>query len=284
MAGVPDRADAVLGEEPDREEEEADPAQPADRPLDLVDQLVAEDRQHRADRRDQCGGHRGADAPPGRQCGAAEHGAGREEAHIHDHDQDQRDDRTVEAELRPALDHLRDAQLRPLGRVQRHEHRADQVAERDGRDRPGQRQAQDHPERAGDHRGDLHVRREPDREQTRRTAVALVLGYLVDRSLLHGQGCRVLHGPPRSDRRSGPAAGARGRPRGLVGRGYEPPMEGISHTHSRCARGCMASFRYGRGSRGTGEVRKCGCRRPRAVSGRAAAEPCRGVRPVSGRP
>jgi hypothetical protein len=93
----------------------------------------------------------------------------------------------MEAELRPALNHLGNAELWPLRRMQRHEHRAEQIAEQDRQNRPGQRQAEYGAKRAGHDRRDLHVGAEPDGEEAVDRAVALTGGDMIDAMPLDGE-------------------------------------------------------------------------------------------------
>ena len=89
------------------------------------------------------------------------------------YDRHQRQAGADDAELGPALHHLRNAQVRPLRRVGRHEDRADQVAQGQGDDGPGRRQAIGRGQRPHRHANHVEVDRKPDREQAQRRAVAL---------------------------------------------------------------------------------------------------------------
>jgi hypothetical protein len=97
------------------------------------------------------------------------------EENVRDHDDEQRQTRAEHAELRAALDHLRDAQVRPLCRVPRHEDRPDQVAQNQADDRPEHAQTCCHAQRA-DHKGrHLHVGAEPDRKEPAWLAIPFIL-------------------------------------------------------------------------------------------------------------
>jgi hypothetical protein len=90
----------------------------------------------------------------------------------------------VIAELGPALDHLRQAELRALCRVERHEQGTDHIAHHDCDKRPHQPQAEHHAERAGNHGQNLDVFAEPDREQVPRLATPLAKRDVVVAALL----------------------------------------------------------------------------------------------------
>ena len=99
-------------------------------------------------------------------------------------------------ELGTAGDHLGQAQPGTLGRVQRHDHAAKDVADEQTDDRPQRVGAEDHRQRAVDDRGDLHVGPEPQCELAAWRAVSLRQPDL----------CRMM-------------AGHRGH---LIGDGYDP--------------------------------------------------------------
>ena len=141
-----------------------------------MDDPVAEDRgddAHHAEDYDP-----GVHADPGVDRGhrfAAEDEVGGEEAGVHDH-HDENDQQGAEgAELPPRLDHLGDAQLRPLGGMQGHEDAADEVAEDDPDDGGGEVEPEDSGgESAGHDRHDHDVGAEPDGEQVAGLAVPFV--------------------------------------------------------------------------------------------------------------
>src|ERR1700722_13810907 len=131
------------GDEDQAEDHHA--AEQDDRPsVHGVDHVVAEDRDHQADDGADHDAGVDADAAGQRVDGlAAEDQVGGEEADVH-HYGDQHDQQRAEvAELGPALDHLRHAEPRALSRVQRHEQRADDVAEHDRDQAPPEAQAVD---------------------------------------------------------------------------------------------------------------------------------------------
>ena len=82
-AGGPGVAHRVLGEQAHGQHEERDHRDDGDDPFHPVDRLVAEDRQHGADRRDEDAGEGGRDVPPVAERLAREDGAAREEADVH---------------------------------------------------------------------------------------------------------------------------------------------------------------------------------------------------------
>ena len=109
----------------------------------------------------------------------------------HVHESDQRDDEagTLRSELAAALNHLRHAEPRTLGRVQRHEDRADEVAEQYGDYRGEKGLMEDRgAQSAGDDGQHVQIRTEPEREQLMCLAVPLVERDLVDRVLLDARG------------------------------------------------------------------------------------------------
>jgi hypothetical protein len=95
-----------------------------------------------------------------------------------------RQQRAEKAELRPALDHLRNAEARSLNRVVGHEEPTDEIADQDRPDRPGEIESDRDCEHPVDESGDLDVAREPDGEQMPRFAMALVGRDVVDRTVL----------------------------------------------------------------------------------------------------
>jgi hypothetical protein len=99
----------------------------------------------------------------------AEHQVGGEEADVHDDRDDHHEHGAEVAELRPALDHLGDAEPRSLGRVQRHEQRADGVPDDDRDQAPPEAQAEHGGRQRAGHERERHdVGTEPDREQVAR--------------------------------------------------------------------------------------------------------------------
>jgi hypothetical protein len=62
--------------------------------------------------------------------------SGRREAQVHDDDQYQRDDRPEYSELCAAGDHLRQTQLRSLGRVKCHDSPTQKIADQQADNRP----------------------------------------------------------------------------------------------------------------------------------------------------
>ncbi|MNZ58744.1 hypothetical protein D3C78_767600 [compost metagenome] len=157
-----------------------------------MDEAVADDaddpRAHRAD--DDTYRYRHA-VYHAMQRFAGQDDVGGEKADVHyagDHHHQQCPER---AELGAALDHLRDAHLRALGRVQRHQHPADQVADQNGDDAPQQVQVKQlHAERAGDDGQRRDVAAEPQREQIPYLSMAVLRGHVADRVFFY-EGCRI---------------------------------------------------------------------------------------------
>lgn len=92
---------------------------------------------------------------------AGQYGAGRGKAQVHQTDQYDRDGRAINTELHPAGDHLRQAQLRSLRCMQRHDTATDQLADQQTDQRPEHITAQHHGQSPGDDRGDLQVGTHP---------------------------------------------------------------------------------------------------------------------------
>ena len=113
-------------------------------PVHRVNHVVAEDRDHQADGGADDDARVDADTAGQLVKGlAAEYQVGGEEADVHRHcDQDDQQ-RAEVAELGPALDHLGHAEVRALSGVQRHEQRADGVADHDGDQAPHEAEAED---------------------------------------------------------------------------------------------------------------------------------------------
>ncbi len=148
-----------------------------------VYQIVPVDGRHQADQADH---HRismrSQPACQQMQRLAAEHEVRRDEAHIHQHHECYHRHRAHRSELPARLHHLRHAKLRPLCRMQRHEHAAHRVAQHDCQHRLHQAQMIDRGrQRTCHHRQHGDVGGEPDGEQVTRRAVPLVQRYLVDR-------------------------------------------------------------------------------------------------------
>lgn len=121
-----------------------------------------------------------------------QHDVGGEEADVHDAGDDHHQQGAEGAELRAALDHLRDAHLRALGRVQRHQHAADQVADEDGDDAPDQVQVEQlYTQGTGDDRQRRDVAAEPQGEQVSYLSMAIFRGHVSNRVFFdkRGGGC-----------------------------------------------------------------------------------------------
>ncbi|MCY1435702.1 hypothetical protein D9M71_518060 [compost metagenome] len=110
---------------------------------------------------------------------------GDEEADIDDGGEEHDQQRAVAAELAAALDHLRDAHLRPLGRGQGDEDAAEHMPQRDGQQAPEQVEVEhlDH-HGPGDDGQRRDIGAEPEREQVARPAVALGWRHVVDGMVL----------------------------------------------------------------------------------------------------
>ncbi|MNR00358.1 hypothetical protein D3C85_1161280 [compost metagenome] len=139
---------------------------------------------------------------------------GDEEADIDDGGEEHDQQRAVAAELATALDHLRDAHLRPLGRGQGNEDPAEHMPQHDGQQAPEQVEVEhlDH-HGPGDDRQRRDIGAEPEGEQVAGLAVAfggrhVVDGMVLDQRLLGILGHRlalliVFVGKPRGPVHSG---------------------------------------------------------------------------------
>ncbi|MCY1441628.1 hypothetical protein D9M71_579490 [compost metagenome] len=133
MTVVEQQADVVEGHQPGEQVGEGDDAQHAGHPPDQVNHPIAEDRQERDARRENQDAGAVADTDQLRNRLPRQHRAGGAETEVHQAHQDNRDRRAIHPELHAAGDHLRQPELRPLRRVQRHhgaaEHLPDQQAD-----------------------------------------------------------------------------------------------------------------------------------------------------------
>ena len=178
-----ERAEVGALQQPDAEVDERQRADQAGDLAEGVDQAVADGRGDGGDRGEEddprCLAEMGqlADRLPG------QHAAAGEEPDVHHDDQGQRDHRAAHPELGPRGDHLRQAQPRPLGGVQRHHRTAQEVAEQQPDQRPEGVRPEDDGQRAGDDGGDLEVGAQPERELADRAAVPFVVGDDVDGAL-----------------------------------------------------------------------------------------------------
>ena len=158
-------AHVVLGEQPHREVAQADDPDHGRELAHRVDQLVAEDGDHRDEGDEQEDPHdRRVDAEQLVDGLARENGAGRGEAEVHHDHEDQRDRCAQYAELGAAGDHLREPETWPLGGVQRHHDAAGEVADEQADDRPERVGAEDDREGAVHDGRDLQVGGHPERE------------------------------------------------------------------------------------------------------------------------
>ncbi|MCY1437184.1 hypothetical protein D9M71_533360 [compost metagenome] len=164
MTDFQQRADVGLRHQPAEQIDEGDHADDAGDAADDVDHPVAE----HGDQHDDAGEDQDADAVADTeqltQRLAGQHRAGSGEAHVHQAHQHHRDGRAEDAELYPAGDHLRQAQLRPLRRVQGHHPTAQHLADEQADQRPEHIAAQHHGQGPGDDGGDLQVGAQPEGE------------------------------------------------------------------------------------------------------------------------
>jgi len=102
-------------------------------------------------------------------------------SHVHEHHQSNHGGGAPGPELTPALHHLRHAEPRALGRMQRHENRTDEVPDDDGDTARQEGLAEERRrQRAGDDGQYVDVRTQPEREQVTRLPMPLVERDLID--------------------------------------------------------------------------------------------------------
>jgi hypothetical protein len=95
-------------------------------------------------------------------------------------------DHATIAELRSGLDHLRQAQFRPLGGVGGHEHRAEHDAQGARHHGPGQGEVQGRSHEAQSDGDEVEIAHEPERPLVADPPVALAQRHIVDGPRLHG--------------------------------------------------------------------------------------------------
>ena len=118
---------------------------------------------------------------------------GGEEAEVEDDRGGEHQHRAVEAELPAALDHLRNAEPRPLYRVEADQDKTDDDPEDDRDARPEKVQAHEHHHAAEDDGKDVRVQAEPHGELVTDPAVAFLGRDVIDRADLdQGAALRAL--------------------------------------------------------------------------------------------
>lgn len=124
-----------------------------------------------------------------------QHDVGSEEAHIH-HARDDRDEqRAPRSKLGPALDHLRNAHLRALRRMQRHQHTADGLSHDDRDDAPEQVQMEElDAERPRYDRQRRDIAAEPEREEITHLAVTILAWHIANRVFFDQLGSFAVRG------------------------------------------------------------------------------------------
>ncbi len=181
-----------VGEDVAEADHYADAQHPGADTVEHVDEAVADDTDDARPQRTDDDAHRYRHGVyHAMQRLAGEHDVGSEETDVHDAGDHHHQQRTEGAELRAALDHLRDAHLRALGRVQSHQYPADQVADQDGDDAPYQVQVKQlHAQRAGDDGQRRDIAAEPQCEQIPYLSMAVLRGHVADCVFFY-QGCRI---------------------------------------------------------------------------------------------
>ncbi len=155
---------------------ESQQAKQAGHPSQPVYRPVAERRgqQHRQREQQAAGGVAYLEQLAQRLAG--QHHAGGVEAQVHDAGQRQRQHRALDAKLRAAGQHLRQAQPGALRAVQRHYRAAGDLPQQQAGDGPDDVAAQRHGQRAGDDGGDLQIGRQPQGELAEYAAMPLAFG------------------------------------------------------------------------------------------------------------
>ncbi len=154
----------------------------AGHPADEVDHPITEHRYQHDDAGENEDTDAVADPEQLAQRLPGKHRSGRGETKVHQAHQYDRNGRAINAELYPAGNHLRQAQLRPLCRMQRHHPATDQLADQQTDQRPEHIAAQHHGQSTGDNRGDLQVGAQPQGELAQQTTVSFRFRDIVDRT------------------------------------------------------------------------------------------------------
>ncbi|MNV23137.1 hypothetical protein D3C71_1141390 [compost metagenome] len=142
---------------------------------------MAENRQHRRRYGHRHRDHRGVEAEQRVQPLHHQHQVDDVEAGEHEQRRQQHQDHPAITELRAGLDHLRQAKVRALRAVKRHEQRAEHDAQRAGERGPERGQADAWANEADGHGEEGEIAEEPERALARQFVGALVLGDEVDR-------------------------------------------------------------------------------------------------------
>ncbi|HET7315480.1 MAG TPA: hypothetical protein VFJ08_14090 [Salinisphaera sp.] len=164
-----------------REHDDQDRRQPA---LYEMQQIVADDRD--ADRQ-QHQKRIPEQRPAGQhdlQCFGGQNDVEYVEAAVDEHGRGERQDRPARAELGPRLNHLRQAQPRPLVGMKRHEEGAESGAQHDREHAPADAKTHRRPDKTGHHCREHKIAGEPERALVPNLAVALGLRHIIDRAYL----------------------------------------------------------------------------------------------------
>ncbi|MND78575.1 hypothetical protein D3C80_702890 [compost metagenome] len=142
---------------------------------------MTENRQHRRRDGHRHRDHRRAETEQRVQPLHHQHQVDDVETGEHEQRRQQHQDHPAITELRTGLDHLRQAQVRALRTVKRHEQRAEHDAQRAGERGPERGQADARANEADGHGEEGEIAEEPERALARQFVGALVLGDEVDR-------------------------------------------------------------------------------------------------------
>ena len=147
----------------------------------LMNDAIAQHGNHNNDRAEQqhTGHVRDRQQPCHRLTG--QHGTAGRKADIHHAHQYQRHHGAKHAKLRPADDHLRQPQARPLQRMQRHHRRAEHLPHQQPNQRPDNIASQHHRQRTGDDGGNLQITAKPQRKLAKGMSMAFMIGNIIDR-------------------------------------------------------------------------------------------------------
>ncbi|MCY1175503.1 hypothetical protein D9M73_157450 [compost metagenome] len=175
-------ADVMGRQQPIEQVEERHHANQARQPPDQVDGPITEHGQHHDHRREYQDAAGIADVHQLADGLAGEHRAAGGKPHVHQAGQHDGDDGAIDAELHATGDHLRQAELRSLGAVQRHHRAAEDLPYQQADQRPEHIAAKHHGQRTGDDGSDLQVGTEPQGELAEQAAMPLSFGDVIDRT------------------------------------------------------------------------------------------------------
>ncbi len=188
-----------------RHDHEHGQQQVGEQALGTVDDVVADRREQRRENADDDDGDRALPVEQSDERVGGEHLIEGVVADVGHHRHAPHQQRAEVAELRSRLDHLRQAELRALRRVECHEEGAERAADQHRDRHPRERAAERDADDTGGDRRQMRIAREPDRPQVPHLAVAFGQGHVVDRALFYECICHVAPSPvPRGARSPAP--------------------------------------------------------------------------------